>query len=107
MRLPKRKYGNKFQEVDGIRFHSKHEAGEYLKLKALEKGGLIRDLVLQKPFKLQVNGVLICTYIADFVYYDVKAQQTVVADAKGYRTREYVIKKRLMQAIYGINIFEL
>lgn len=104
------KFGNIPTVVDGIRFDSKKEAGAFLTLSALQKGGAIRDLETKTPscrYPLRINGVLICTYVADFRYYDVQKQQMVVADAKGFRTPVYKLKKKLMLALYNIVIFEL
>lgn len=100
----KNKYGNKKTTVDGIAFDSKWEAERYCELKTLERVGDISDLDLQVPYKLRVNGMLICTYKADFVYQ--ADGKTVVEDAKGVITKEYALKRKLMKAIYGIEIFE-
>ncbi len=108
MAYPRRsKFGAIKTTVDGIRFDSKHEATEYQKLRACQRAGRIRDLRLQVEYELRVNSVLICKYVADFVYYDVETKKHVVADAKGYRTREYILKRRLMMALHGIEILEL
>ncbi len=45
-------------------------------------------------------------YFADFVYRD-KAGNCVAEDAKGVRTKEYVIKRKLMLHVYGIRITEI
>lgn len=100
------KYGNRPTIVDGIRFHSKKEAKRYIELKLLESTGLIENLILQKRFPILINGVKICTYVADFVYYDVEQDRFIVEDVKGYRTAEYEIKKELMLAINQISILE-
>lgn len=47
-----------------------------------------------------------CSYIADFVYTDKDGQQ-VVEDTKGVRTKEYIIKRKLMLYIHGIRIREV
>ena len=98
------KYNNRRTVVDGIVFHSKREADYYCKLKALENAGRISSLLIQVPYKLVVNGVLICSYIADFVF-TMEDKQHIV-DVKGFRTREYLIKKKLMKAILDLNIEE-
>jgi hypothetical protein len=46
------------------------------------------------------------TYIADFVYIDNSDGKEVVEDAKGVRTKEYIIKRKLMLFIHGIKIQE-
>lgn len=98
------KFRNQKTEVDGILFHSKKEARRYSDLKLLERGKAIKDLKLQVRFPLKVNDILICTYVADFVYNE--NGQQVVEDVKGTRTREYVFKQKLMRALYQIEIRE-
>lgn len=99
------KFRNKPVEIDGIRFASKREANRYSILKMLEKRGLIAGLALQPRFPLRVNGKLICTYVADFLYEE--KGETVVEDAKGFRTPEYKIKAKLFEAIYGFPVREV
>jgi len=94
-------------EVDGIRFDSKKEARHYQELKIRKRAHVISQLELQPRFKLHVRGQLICTYIADFAYFDVKSQQTVVEDVKGVLTPVYKLKKKLMRAVHGIEIQEV
>lgn len=60
----------------------------------------------QVPFALEINGNLICKYVCDFRYVDIDGR-TVTEDAKGMRTREYTLKKKLMKAIHGIDIHEV
>jgi len=100
------KYRNSRTFFDGIKFASRKEARVYGWLKLRERQRDISELRLQVPYALQVNGEIICTYRADFVYLDRNGKE-VVADAKGYRTREYLMKRKLMKAIHGIEIREL
>lgn len=88
-RSMKMKYRSKKVKVDGISFHSKKEATRYKELKQLERAGEISDL------RLQVKYVLI------------PAQGTIVEDTKGFRTKEYIIKRKLMLYIHGIRIREV
>ena len=67
---------------------------------------MIQDLELQPKFKLEVNGVHITTYYADFRYHDNERRAEVVEDVKGMRTQIYIIKRRLMKAIHDIEIEE-
>lgn len=101
----KSKYRNVKTEVDGIVFASGHEALRYGELKMLEQAGEIDELSLQVPFRLDVDGVHICNYVADFVYRDKQGRQ-VVEDAKGMRTEKYQLKKKLMLACHQIEILE-
>jgi hypothetical protein len=102
------KYGNRKTTVDGQVFDSKREAQRWQDLQLMQKAGEIYDLKRQVRYKLDVNGVHICDYIADFVYLvAIDNEQPVVEDAKGVRTREYRLKKRLMEAVHGIMIAEV
>ena len=102
--MPKSKYNNKKTKVGDIVFDSKKEAERYRRLKAYENSGVIENLQIQVPFKLEVNGRLICKYIADFTYE--KNGEFVVEDAKGMRTTVYNLKKKLMLAVHNIKILE-
>ena len=48
-----------------------------------------------------------CVYIADFVYKDEETGRTVVEDAKGVKTKDYIIKRKLMLWLHGIRIAEV
>lgn len=126
--MRRRKYGNTKIIVDGIQFDSKREAARYQELKLLERAGVISFLQRQTKFQLipdqhapsnavytkgprkgqRKPGKLLeheCSYIADFCY--IQNGETVVEDAKGYRTEVYRIKKKLMLERYGIHIREV
>lgn len=105
LKAPINKYSAKKTVVDGITFASKHEAKCYSELKLREKAGEISNLALQATFPLVVNGRKVCRYLADFVYWE--DGRCVVADAKGYRTPVYQLKKKLMLAVHGIEIKEV
>ena len=103
---PKRsKFGAKKTEVDGIIFDSKREATRYYDLRVMQSAGLITGLTLQVRYDLVVNGEKIGRYTSDFNYYE--NGQLVVEDTKGVKTRDYVLRKKLMKAIYGIEIREV
>lgn len=122
------KYGSRKQTVSGTTFDSRKEARRFQELRLLEQAGKISDLRLQVKFQLippqrepsfevykngpnkgrRKPGKLVekeCSYIADFVY--VQDGETVVEDAKGYRTDVYIIKRKLMLERYGIQIKEV
>lgn len=104
------KYNARKVEIDGHIFASWAEARRYSELKLLESAGEIRDLELQHKFPLVVNDVKIGIYICDFIYHDVKSGQAVVEDVKSVATRKipvYRLKKKLMLALYGIEIQEV
>lgn len=100
-----RKYRNIPTEVDGIRFDSKREAARWSQLKLMERAGYITDLERQVRYPLNVNGVQICNYICDFKY--IRNGAPVVEDSKGVRTKDYIIKAKLMKAIHGLDVVEV
>lgn len=109
-----RKYRNTKKEVDGLRFDSLREARRWKTLRLLEDSGEITNLRRQVKFVLiptqRIDGKVVereCSYYADFVYVDRLTDKTVVEDAKGYRTPEYVIKRKLMLKNFGIRIKEV
>jgi len=105
----------KFGNVKTGDFASRREAKRYAELFLLQRAGQITDLERQVSFELipkQVDqdGKLIeraVHYIADFVYKKHMRTTTVVEDAKGHRTRDYVIKRKLMLFRHGIRIVEV
>lgn len=126
----KTKYGANTAVVDGVKFDSKKEAARWCDLRLLERAGQIYDLRRQVKFVLipeqrETNcadvytkgpkkgclkpGKLLereCSYIADFVYLDEHGNK-VVEDTKGFRTPEYIIKRKLMLHVHGIRIKEV
>ena len=117
------KYSNQKVTIDGETFDSKREAKRYCELKLLERAGEIRHLRRQEKFLLipsQYEEVVDakgkpkqkciereCVYIADFVYQDARTGELVVEDTKGVRTKEYIIKRKLMLYNNRIKIKEI
>lgn len=117
------KYGAKKVEYNGMMFDSKRECRRYKELEILQQIGAISELRTQVKFVLIpaqreadtvgkrggiIKGNLIereVSYIADFVY--VENDKTVVEDAKGMRTQEYILKRKMMLYFYGIRIKEV
>ena len=110
----KTKYHNEPTVVDGARFDSKKELQRWLDLKVLERAGEIKNLERQVKISIDVNGQHICNYFADFQYHekipDRKGKwQIVVEDVKSDATRKlstYRLKKKLVRALFGIEIRE-
>lgn len=100
------KYNAIKTEVDGFLFDSRAEARRYSELIILERAGEIKSLCLQPVFQLLVNGERIGKYIADFKYLD-QDGNIIVEDVKGVKTPVYRLKKKLVKAIYGIEITEV
>ena len=99
-------------EVNGITFASKREAKRFCELKMLEKAGEVINLELQPRFDLEVLSpigevVKIGRYTADFRYQHFLRE--VVEDVKSpaSRTEAYMLRKRHVEAQYGIRIQEI
>lgn len=99
------KYRNVKTVIDGITFDSKKEAARYAELKILLKGKVISNLELQPSFPVVVNDKKICVYKADFSY--TENGKSAIEDVKGVRTPVYRLKKKLVEALYGIKIIEI
>lgn len=110
------KYHNKKTLFNGIEFDSKKEAQRYSELLLLQRAGEITELQRQKKFVLipsqRMNGKVVereCSYYADFVYREKRSGNLVVEDTKGMptRTKDYIIKRKLLLQIYGLRIKEV
>ena len=123
--MARSKYHNRKITRDGETFDSIKEYNRYCELKLLERAGEITELRRQVKFKLLPTmrepvcemssqgvfkkGKVIergVDYVADFVYKN-KIGFEVVEDVKGVRTKEYVIKRKLMLYIHHIRIKEI
>ena len=107
----RQKYGAKPVKDAGQHFDSTGEWRRWLELKLLEKANEIGHLERQRRFRLEVNGVHVCDYVADFVYSeailgDYANARTVVEDYKSLATMTpiFAIKRKLMLACHGIEI---
>lgn len=108
------KYGAKKVTVDGITFDSQKEAYRWCELKLLERGKVISDLQRQVKFDLlpsqKYKGQTVerpVTYVADFTYTDRKTGDFIVEDTKGFKTKEYIMKRKMMLYFHGIRIREV
>ena len=114
----------KYKNVKTCGYDSKKEYRRANELKLLEKKGIITGLQEQVKFELisaqyqffEVQGIRKILskkkllergvyYVADFVYY--QNDEYVVEDTKGVRTKEYIIKRKLMLHVHGIKIKEV
>jgi hypothetical protein len=95
--------------VDGITFDSKREAKRYGELRLLERAGEIVLLNVQPAFPVEINGKPLCTYTADFAYFDVRKQERVIEDVKSSGTRKdtaYRLRKKAAELFYGFTVTE-
>ena len=105
----KNKYGAIKTTVGGITFDSKLEAKHWIELCTLQKAGEISNLERQVSFPIVVNETKVCTMRPDFVYSN-KNGVRVIEDTKSVITAKnpvYRLKKKLLKAIYGIDIIEI
>lgn len=104
------KYGNKITEYNGKKYHSKKEADYAVELDMLLSARNDAQRVVkyetQVKYRLEVNGVLIASYILDFKVWYADGRVEYV-DVKGVRTPVYAMKCKLMEAIHGIIIKEI
>jgi len=103
------KFNNKKVVLNGLKFDSKKEARRHQDLTLMQAAGQISELRRQVPYPLVINGIDICTYIADFVYVRhpiTGGSLSVVEDVKGFKTPEYRMKNKMMFAVHNIRILE-
>ena len=126
--LRKTKYGSRKVTVNGETFDSVKEYRRYCELKLLEKAGTITALETQKPFELipaqyeyyarygkkgqRLKDGKRCieksvVYNADFYY--IENGKEVVEDTKSEatKTKDYIIKRKLMLYLHKIRIKEV
>ena len=122
----KNKYHSRKISRDGLTFDSVREYRRYCELALLEKAGHITDLKLQVPFELlpaqyetferygkkgqRLKDGSRCIekaviYRADFVYKD--NGKTIIEDTKGFKTKDYILKRKMMLYFHGIKIKEV
>ena len=103
--------------MEGITFDSKKEAARFIKLRTMERDGMIKKLEWQVKFELipsqRIGGKVVeraCAYVADFVYEDMDGTKHV-EDVKGYRGgvaySVFTIKRKLMLYVHGIMVEEI
>lgn len=105
------KFGNVKIELDGHVFDSIKESQFYGSLKIKKKAGLIKDFKMQVKYDIIVNNIHIAKYFLDFLveynngtidYIDIKGKDKKTD--KFIKTGVFALKKRLVEAIYGIKI---
>lgn len=106
------KYGAKKVEIDGHVFPSKREAEYYLTYRDMLERGEIINLELQPKFTLipaytnhAGKKVRPCRYTADFLLTYPDGRQKVV-EVKGFRTRDYMLRRKLFEWRYREYEFE-
>lgn len=107
------KYNNTPVQIGAEKYRSKREAARHQELLLLQRAGKITGLAREVPFALvpsqrRSDGVAErpCSYICDFLY-TTDDGRIVVEDAKGVRTKDYIIKRKLMLMVHGISVAEV
>ena len=104
------KYGAQSVMDGDDRFDSKRELARYKQLLQMQRAGIISEITRQVVFELAPACIIggrkkpPLKYIADFCYSENGAE--IVEDVKGFKTKEYRIKRHLMQTVHGIAIKE-
>ena len=102
------KYNARRVEIDGVWFDSEAEGRRYLELKALQAAGeIVGPIELQPVFEIVSNGQRVGEYRADFRYLCRRRGRRIVEDVKGFKTAVYKLKKKLVEALHGIEIVEV
>lgn len=96
------KYGAVKTQIDGHTFDSKKEADYYMELKMRLLAGEIRGYCLQPIFILSTN----LKYKADFIVFN-NDGTTDIIDVKGFKTKEYIAKKKILEDKYKLKILEV
>ena len=110
----KTKYNSRKTVIGNLKFDSRKEAEYYMVLCDKKKKGEINwiklqpEFILQRAFTLE-NGerVKAIKYVADFEV-EYKNGYIEVIDVKGVRTRDYILKKKMLMDKYpNMNFVEV
>jgi hypothetical protein len=99
----KNKHNAKKVVIDNITFDSKHEGARYSELKLMLGAGLISDLKIHPVYPIVYKETRICDVILDFAYSKPNSVR-IYEDAKGQDTDYSRLKRKLVEAFYGIKV---
>lgn len=100
--VKKTKYRANKTSVDGHTFDSLKEAEYYQQLKLRLQAKDIKGFCLQPTFILAPG----LKYKADFIVFN-NDQTYDVIDVKGFKTKEYIAKKKVFEDKYNLKITEI
>lgn len=100
--IRKSKYKANKTSVDGHTFDSQKEADYYCELKMRLNSNDIKGFCLQPTFILAPG----LKYKADFIVFN-KDNSCDVIDVKGFKTKEYITKKKVFEDKFNLNITEI
>ena len=108
------KYGNRKIFTDDGSFDSLKEYRRWQELRLMERAGAITQLSRQTKFELipsQIEDGKVAeravTYKADFTYCQDGAFVCEDVKSSATKTREYIIKRKLMRYVHGIRVREI
>ena len=112
--IVKGKKKNKFHaikmEYNGVKYDSKKEAGYAMRLDEMKRLGKVKDWQRQVKFPMVINGTDCGYYLLDFRVEYADGHKEYV-DIKGYKKgasyQVFRIKKRIVEALYLIDITEI
>lgn len=93
--------------VRDIAFDSQAEARRFDQLVLEQRAGRIVELAVQPAFDIIVAGEKIATYFADFSYWKDGARTIEDVKSPATRTAAFRLKKKAVEAQYGIEIVEI
>lgn len=101
-KIRKSKYRANKTSIDGHSFDSQKEAEYYCDLKLRLQAGEINGFCIQPTFILAPG----LKYKADFIIFG-KDGSTEVIDVKGFKTKEYIAKKKVFEDKFNLKITEI
>ena len=85
--------------ADGYHYHSRAEARVAAELELRVKAKDIRGFDRQVWLRLMVNGVKVCSYVADFDIQHNDGSREIL-EVKGWQSPEWRIKRKLFEATW-------
>lgn len=99
---PRHKFSAQMTERDGLKFRSKKEARFYDDLKLQQLAGDVMFFLRQPKFDLPGR----VTYSADFIVFYSDGDCKII-DVKGFKTKDYIMKKKQVESLYPVEIVEI
>lgn len=96
------------ETADGQKFKSELEANFYNRMWVLQRAGEVQTIEREVRYELVVNGVFVAAYLLDFrITYTGGRIRFIDCKSQPTKTPLYMMKKKLMLALYGIEIEEV
>ncbi len=101
-KIKKSKYRSNKTSIDGHTFDSQKEADYYCELKNRLQAKDIRGFCIQ-PIFILADGL---KYKPDFIIFNNDGTQEII-DVKGFKTKEYIAKKKIFEDKFNLKIIEI